>query len=318
MITEALWHLSPTTSVIKEERLAKPIEQEVLLQGCYSLISTGTERLVAKGLVPNILHQTMTVPFMGEDFLFPIKYGYSLVAKSIGEKDRDSIYFHLLHPHQEKLVVPSTSLFTLPAAVPPKRAVLASNLETAVTAIWDSQVSIGDRVLVVGFGLIGSLVARLLSMMPRVEIVIAEKEAYRIELAQQMGFQTHSSRQDFDIAFHTSATSAGLQDCIDRVGQEGKIIELSWYGTQQSLLQLGGSFHHQRKQIISSQVSHIPADKTNRWDIQRRKELVFRLLENPIFEEHLTHEIPFQQTPLFFEQLRNNQLPKGLAWVVKY
>jgi len=318
MITAtALWHDSTKQSSLRQEELPLPINTELLLSSAYSLISVGTESLVSKGLVPSVLHQHMTVPKMGGAFDFPIKYGYSLVAKTIDSKVGEE-YFHLMHPHQDQVIAPIYSLTSLPQGVPPKRAVLASNLETAVNAIWDSEVSIGDTVLVTGFGLIGSLVARLLSMMPGVQVYISESNTYRLELANKMGFQEVEKAMDFDVAFNASANEKGLQFCIDAVGLEGKVVELSWYGTSKSTLSLGSSFHYLRKQIISSQVSHIPAKKSHRWDYERRKAVVMELLKNPIFDEHLTHEIPFEKTPQFFDQLRSGKLPNGLSWVIKY
>ena len=121
-----------------------------------------------------------------------------------------------------------------------------------------------------------------------------------------------------DIAFHTSSSSAGLQCAVDAVGFEGKIIELSWYGMKATQIELGGSFHHQRKQIISSQVGHLPSDKIARWNYYRRKELVFQLLQNEIFDQHISHSINFENSPEFFNQLRKGQLPTGIGWCIDY
>lgn len=318
MIATALWHQSTKQSILKKEQLLSPSDKEVVLLASYTLISNGTEKLVAKGLIPQSLSTQMRVPFMGGDFSLPIKYGYSMVGQIEGKAGADFPYYHVMHPHQDRMVIPHTSLYQIPKTVPPKRAVLASNLETAVTAIWDGEVSIGDRVLVVGFGLIGSLVARLLSLLPAVQVFIAEQNDYRQQVAKQMGFNKMGEEQGFDIAFNTSANATGLQTCIDRVGKEGMVVELSWFGSQPSSIQLGGSFHYDRKQIISSQVSQIPTEKSNRWDYLRRKQVVFELLQYSFFDQHLTHEIPFAKSPLFFKDLRENVLENGLSWVITY
>jgi len=100
---------------------------------------------------------------------------------------------------------------------------------------------------------------------------------------------------------------------------EGKIIELSWYGTKSVQLNLGGDFHYQRKQIISSQVGQVPFEKSARWNYQRRKETVWELLKNPLFDAHITHEIPFTESPAFFDKLRNGEVQnEGLGWVIRY
>jgi len=316
----ALWHTSETASKLQEGSLEKFGTDYLLIKSLYSLISTGTERLVASGKVPQSMHQAMAVPNMEGSFEFPIKYGYSLVGQVQSSGEFEGQIIHLLHPHQDLLQVEKQTLSIVPEEVPAKRAALASNMETALNAIWDSGVSVGDKVVVCGFGMIGGLVARLLSLIAAVEVVVLEKNDYRITQAQKMGFTTNPDNLvNFDYSFHTSSTSIGLQACIDCVGMEGKIIELSWYGTKPVKVQFGASFHQQRKQIISSQVGHVPFSKSARWDYKRRKEVVWELLKNPVFDAHITDEVPFVDSPLFFEQLRSGKiLTKGLGWVIKY
>ena len=320
MIATSLWHISNTTSELQKNPLEKFGNDYFLIKSLYSLVSTGTERLVASGKVPHSMHQSMAVPSMGGDFNFPIKYGYSLVGQVLSTGDLEGQIVHLLYPHQDLLHATKSSFSIVPTEIPAKRAALASNMETALNAIWDSGVSVGDKVVVCGFGMIGGLVARVLSLMPAVEVVVLEKNGYRIQQATQMGFTVNPSNlENYDYSFHTSGSSAGLQACIEAVGMEGKIIELSWYGTKAVDLQLGASFHHQRKQIISSQVGHIPFSKSARWDYQRRKSVVWELLKNQVFDAHITEEIPFANSPVFFEELRAGEiLNKGLGWVIKY
>ena len=320
MQATSLWHISPTSSELQSEKLTNPIDNELVVKSLYSLVSTGTERLVASGLVPPSMHQLMQVPNMGGAFNFPVKYGYSLVGKVVSAGGLEGQLVHLLHPHQDKLITDSSTINLIPKVVPAKRAALASNMETALNAIWDSGVSVGDKVVVCGFGMIGGLVARLLSLMPAVEVVVLEKNAYRIAQATQMGFIVNpSALQNFDCSFHTSGSSAGLQTCIETVGMEGKIIELSWYGTKSVQLQLGADFHYHRKQLISSQVGHVPFAKNARWNYRRRKTVVWELLQNPIFDAHITDEIAFADSPAFFEDLRSGTLlDTGIGWVIRY
>ena len=321
-MNKALWHISREYSQLQEvlfsDSLATPLLE---IKSLYSLISTGSEYLVASGQVPPTLFQSMKIPHMEGGFEFPLTYGYSLVGAVQNSTAFAGKKVHLLHPHQNYCQVSIEEIFLIPDHVPLKRATLASNLETALTATWDANVQIGDKVLIVGFGMIGALIGRLLSFLPSVEVVVLEKDEYRKEFAQKMGFSTFESlpqKKYYDLAFHTSGTNEGLQNAIDGVGMEGKIMELSWYGTKHSNISLGGDFHQMRKQIISSQVSHIPANKSARWNYRRRKEVVFSLLMNPLFDEHITHEISFDESPTFFHQLRNHQLPKGIGWCIKY
>ena len=318
--THSLWHQSAKKSEICSTELSEDQTKGILLKAKYSLISLGTERLIANGFVPEELYLDMAVPFMDGDFSFPVKYGYSLLAEVI-EKHHpmQGALVHLLHPHQDYLRVPENVLFEIPKEVPPKRATLASNLETALNAIWDSGVNIGDRVLIVGFGMIGSLIAQILADMPGVNLTILEIDKDRIALGKKMNFPIGDKISDsnFDIAFHTSGSTQALQQCIDGVGKEGKIIELSWYGKRKVELSLGGTFHSQRKQIISSQVSQLPANRLARWNYHRRKQLVFELLKNPKFDQHISLEIPFLDAPKFFDEIRRGGV-KDIGVCIKY
>jgi len=276
---------------------------------------------VLNGQVPAGLHGAMRVPYMEGDFSFPVKYGYSLVGRVVESDDADLTgrTVHLLHPHQDALVARNEDLFVVDASIPAARATLASNLETAVTAVWDSGVTLGQRCLVVGFGIIGSLVARLLSRLPGVKPVVVDSDASQRALAAELGFVAPPAGDvegEFDCAFHASGSGAGLQRCLDRVGFEGRVLELSWYGTRTVQLELGGSFHRDRKAVIASQVSTIPSHLRGRWTYRRRKELVFELLRDPAFDRHITETLAFTDLPNYY-QSGGLERP-GLARVVEY
>lgn len=315
----ALWHTSPTASELRETSVAKLASGYCVVQSLYSLISTGTERLVATGQVPVSLHDSMAVPYMEGGFSFPVKYGYSLVGRvTQGSEALSGKLVHLLHPHQSYCLVRAADVFPVPNDVPPLRATLASNLETALTALWDAEVTIGDKVLVVGFGMIGALVARLLQALPAVNLFVHDTDAQRSAMAERMGFAVASAEaEDFDIAFHSSGSSGGLQTSIDAVGHEGRVVELSWYGTRPVRVHLGESFHRQRKQLISSQVASLPPRRSARWSFHRRKEVVFDLLKDEAFDQHITKVVPFEASPAHFDRVRQGDRSE-LGWGVKY
>lgn len=318
---KALWHLSSTESQILPTSL--PTSEFTLLDitSHYSLISCGTERLVATGFVPAELRTTMRVPEQEGDFDFPIKYGYSLVGEvQAVQHPWHGKNVHLLHPHQTHCRVAESALFLIPDTIPPLRATLASNMETAVNALWDAEVQVGDRVLVAGFGIIGALTAQVLAEIPAIDLWVLEKSEERIVFAKELGFRVLEDFDQvpaFDLAFHTTSQEAGLQFCIDHLGFGGKVIEMSWYGAKKIQIHLGGSFHQERKQLISSQVGHLPAKRSERWDFRRRKEVVFKLLTNPVFDQYLNTIIPFTEAPAFFEELRQGKLG-GLGVCLEY
>lgn len=310
----ALWFIGPGHAALRSETISAPAADACIVRSLYSAVSGGSERLVLAGGVPPALHQSMRVPYMGGDFSFPLKYGYSLVGLvEKGPLDLQGKVVHLLHPHQDVCCVDAAHLFPVPDGIPPQRAVLASNLETAVTAVWDARPVLGERVFIVGFGSIGALIGQVMRSMPGIDLRIIEADEARRQVACDLGYCTDApgAGADFDLAFHASGSAAGLQEAVDRVGMEGRVVEVSWYGTAETPLRLGGTFHSQRKTITASQVSHLPGFQTPRWDRLRRKKLVFSLLRDPSFDLLLGEPIPFDRLADFF-----NHSPAGQRAIV--
>lgn len=320
MTARGLWFIESGRAVLRKETICRPSTGACCtIRSLYSAVSSGSEQLVAAGKVPPDMHETMRVPYMGGAFPFPVKYGYSLVASvEVGPPHLLGKVVHLMHPHQDRAYVDANDVFPVPDGIPARRATLASNMETAVNAVWDARPALGERILIVGFGFVGALIAHLLHTMSA-ELQIAEVRAERREMARQLGYQVELPRtagEYFDLAFHSSGTAAGLQEAIDRVGMEGRVVELSWYGTAETPLRLGSTFHSQRKSIISSQVSHLPGFQTPRWNQLRRKQLVFSLLRDAAFDDLLQDPLPFDQMADWFH--RPLMLKRGLVPVVAY
>ncbi len=317
----ALWFPAREHAAILPAPLPEVREGWCAIHTLFSAVSPGTERLVYTAQVPSQLAQEMRCPYMGGAFAFPVKYGYALVGViHQGPAEMLGKVVHVLHPHQNRCVVQLHDVYVLPPDVPPPRATLASNLETAVNALWDAQVGLGERVLVVGFGMVGSLVARLLSFMPGVDLRVVDTAPGKQQLAASMGFRTARPADlapEFDLAIHASASAARLQLALDQVGFEGRVIELSWYGTRPVSVHLGGAFHHQRERLISSQVSTIAPRHRPRWDTRRRKDLVFALLRRPEFDAHITHTVEFAELPGVFQRLADGPT-EGLTYLVDY
>jgi len=319
--TRALWFQSARHAALVDEPLPSRPEGFSVVRAAFSAVSPGTERLVFAGEVPEAIREAMRVPYMGGDFAFPLKYGYSLVGR-VESSARGALVgrlVHVMHPHQECILARDEDLFVVPAGVPAARATLAANLETALNAVWDAGAAPGASCLVVGFGTVGSLIARVLQATPGMAVTVCDRDAAKVALARELGFTAcvpESVPGGFDLAFHASASGAGLQLAIDATGFEATIVEASWYGTHEVTLRLGGSFHHQRKRIVSSQVSAVAPAMRARWPHARRKALVFELLRDPAFDRHITEAVAFADLAAWFN---GGGLERpGLARVVDY
>jgi threonine dehydrogenase-like Zn-dependent dehydrogenase len=314
MVAKSLWHSDPYHSEIKSQAI-DTLPGQVLIHAQYSLISIGTERLISLGKVPPRLQSSMKVPYMAGDFNLPLKYGYSLV----GNSDQGDLY-HVMHPHQDICAVSPEHLHRLPQSIPALRATLFSNLETACNAFWDGDPSENESVLIVGFGLIGGLIAGWLKLKGIEKVFIMEKDAYRLQYARQLGFQVlqeHEQKRNFQLAYHCTATSEGLQYCIDHMDVEGRIIEMSWYGDMPVSLLLGTEFHYKRLSIKSSQVSSIPLKLLGSETYASRKAAVLEMLEHPFWDRYLDKIIPLEETPSWFDAIREGKI-KILSLIIKY
>ncbi len=314
-MSEALWHVDATRSELRSSA-APDDTSRVTVRACYSMISTGTERLVACGLVPPSAAEVMAVPCMAGGFSFPIKYGYSLVGI-----DPDGRAVHCLHPHEAIARVDAADLVALPEHAPLARMALVSNLETAINATWDAEVERGADALVCGFGAVGALLALTLRLMHGVEPVIVERDGYRAGIARDLGFETHAGDEGVDahrLLFNTSGTGSGLQWCLDHAGMEATVVELGWYGATAIPLVLGAQFHFNRVRIVSSQVGTVAASHRDSVTHTERRATAADLLTDAAFDALPRTRIPFAEAPRFFDTLRAGTLPEGLIWLIDY
>lgn len=307
----AFWTVSPGHGELRPAALRPPAAGEVLVRSLYGAVSRGTESLVFRGEVPESEYQRMRAPFQEGDFPGPVKYGYisvGVVEDGAGAEAaalRGRVVF-CLHPHQARYVVPASAVIPLPPGLPPARAVLAANMETALNACWDGAPGMGDRIAVVGAGVVGSLVAWLCARVPGAEVELIDIDPGRARLADALGL-THrlpaAARGECDLVFHASGHPAGLTTALDLAGQEATVIEMSWYGRTAVSVPLGGAFHARRLEIKSSQVGHVPPQKSPRWSYRRRMELALSQLVDPRLDALFSGETPFHDLPALMQRL---------------
>jgi threonine dehydrogenase-like Zn-dependent dehydrogenase len=316
----AFWVCSPGEGEIRSVTLPEPGPDEVLVRTLHSAISRGTETLVFRGEVPVDQYAAMRAPHQEGDFPGPVKYGYLNVGVvEVGPSMLLGRTVFCLYPHQTAYVVPAEAVIGLPDRVPPARAVLAGTVETAVNALWDAAPLVGDLITVVGAGMVGCCVARLLARFPGagVELVDIDPGRARIASALDVAFASPDlAARGRDLVFHASATSAGLQLSLDLLAQEGTVIELSWYGKHDVRLSLGGSFHSGRLGIRSSQVGTVSPRRAGR-TFADRLALSLDLLRDPAFDAMIDEESPFDMLPRVLAGMAAGTSP-GLCHLIRY
>ncbi|MFF0083908.1 zinc-binding alcohol dehydrogenase [Streptomyces canus] len=316
----AFWLRSPGEGELREVTLPAPREDEVLVRSLYSGVSRGTETLVFRGGVPESQYATMRAPFQEGDFPGPVKYGYlSVGVVEEGPSAVKGRTVFCLYPHQTRYVVPASAVTVVPDDVPAARAVLAGTVETAVNALWDAAPLIGDRIAVVGGGMVGSSVAALLARFPGVRVQLVDADAARAETAEALGvgFATPADALgDCDLVVHASATEQGLARSLELLSAEGTVLELSWYGDRKVALPLGEAFHSRRLVIRSSQVGTVSPARGNR-SYGDRLALALKLLADPALDALITGESAFEELPEVMPKLASGEIP-ALCHLVRY
>lgn len=297
----AFWVVAPGRGEIRDDLLTPPAVDHVVVRARYSGISRGTESLVFNGRVPVSEHQRMRAPFQAGGFPAPVKYGYASVGSvERGPRELEGRDVFVLFPHQTRYVVPAPAVHVIPPEVPPARAVLSANLETAINALWDAKPRIGDRMAVVGAGAVGCLVAWLAGRIPGVRVELVDVNPRRAAIASALGVRFADSERvtaEQDLVIHASGSAAGLQLALRIAAVEATILELSWYGDQTVPLALGESFHARRLTLKSSQVGAIAGSQRARWDTRRRMGLALSLLAADELDVLITGESPFEELP---------------------
>jgi len=317
----AFWLSGPGVGEIRAERVPDPDVGEVLVRTLRSGISRGTEALVFRGGVPEGAYRTMRAPFQVGDFPWPVKYGYLNVGVvDEGPPELAGRTVFCLYPHQSAYVVPADAVVVVPDDVPPARAVLAGTVETAVNALWDAAPALGDRIAVVGAGMVGCCVARLAACFPGATVTLVDVDPSRADVAKSLSAEfaaPDDAPRGCDLVLHASATSAGLQLALDLLADEGTVVDLSWYGDREVTLSLGDAFHSRRLGIRASQVGAVSPARRARRTSADRLALALRLLRDPAFDVLLTGESTLDELPEVLPRLVSGELP-AICHTVRY
>ncbi|WP_258229344.1 zinc-dependent alcohol dehydrogenase [Arthrobacter sp. HMWF013] len=317
----AYWTTGPEHGELRSESLPVPGPGEALVRTLYSGISKGTEIVVHTGSVPPRVANEMRAPHQEGSFPSPVKFGYLSVgvveqgpAGWLGQK------VFCLNPHQDRYVTATKDLTRIPDDVPARRAVLTGTVETAINALWEAGPRLGDRIAVVGAGLVGGMVATLLRTFPLARLQLVDLDPERKNLADRLGVgfsHPDDALPDCDIVFHCSASQAGLERSLQLTGDEGVVIEMSWYANREVTVPLGEDFHARRLSIRASQVGVVARARRHRRTNADRLNLAVSLLKDPVFDAFLTGASPFTELPEVVQNLADGTL-EALCHVIEY
>lgn len=297
----AFWVERPLSGGIRPVNLGPASADDACIEALFSGVSRGTEALVFRGGVPLSQVAAMRCPFQEGEFPAPVKYGYSLVGRVIdGPPELRGRTAFVLHPHQTCLVVPAAAAVPVPDDVPAERAILAANMETALNIVWDAGIQPGDRVCVIGAGVVGLLTAWLVRQFPAVPVLVHDVDPAKAAAANDLGLAfacDPAGFGPFDIVIHASGNPAGLRTALELAEFEGVIVEASWFGDREVALPLGEAFHSRRLTLRSSQVGAVAASRRGRTSHRARLELALRLLTDDRLDRVISGESDFESLP---------------------
>jgi len=318
--SQAFWVVAPRSGEIQDEAVPAVGAESVGVRALYSGISHGTESLVWQGRIPDSQQTRMRAPFQAGDFPAPVKYGYASVGViDAGPETLIGQTVFCLYPHQRRYTVPAAAAYPLPADLPPERAVLAANVETALNICWDAEPRAGERISVIGAGVVGALAAALCAEMPGTEVELVDINPDRRQLAAQLGVAftaPDAARPDNDRVIHASASEAGLALALEIAADEAVVIEASWFGDRSPRVPLGEAFHSGRLALRASQVGQLAPAMRPRWDHGRRMRKALELLAHRAHWDCLIDgETAFDDLPAAMDSIVTQP---GLCHRIKY
>jgi 2-desacetyl-2-hydroxyethyl bacteriochlorophyllide A dehydrogenase len=314
---QCAYFVAPHQVETRSEALDGPGPEDVLVRTLVSAISPGTESLVYQGLFPEGLSLDASLSTLGGEFAYPLKYGYCAAGEVIacGEhvgQDWLGKTVFAFNPHESHFIAPAQAVMPLPTGLTPEEAVFLPTMETAVNFVMDGAPLIGERVAVIGQGIVGLLTTALLSCFPLAELVSLDRYELRRQASVDLGAHASLSPddpdlpQDIDLCYELSGSPAALDTAIALTGFDGRILVGSWYGQKRAPINLGGRFHRSRIHLISSQVSTLASHLTGRWSKARRFAVTWEMLRQVRPARLVTHRYPIEQAAEAYRQIDNH------------
>ncbi len=315
MSERGLFFTGERTVECRSVDVAPPAAGEVRVETAVSAISAGTELLVYRNEMPADRPLDATIDSLSDDFSYPLQYGYAAVG-TVVETGPDVSETWLgrtvfaFEPHQTQFRTTVDSLIVLPETLSPAAGSLYPTVETATNLVLDSNPRLGEEVVVFGAGVIGLCTTRLLSEFPLADLAVVEPLATRREAALELGADRAIDPEtagdqlgDVDLVLELSGQPDALNDALEAVGYDGRIVVGSWYGTKRKPIDFGTRFHRNRVEIISSQVSTIDPTLRGRWDTDRRTACALEWLERLEAPQLISHRVPFEDAASAYGRL---------------
>lgn len=319
MEARTLRFVEPRTVRVEASDVPRPGQDEVLVESRTSLVSAGTEVMIYRGEAPAGLEADEVIDALEGDLSYPLEYGYALTGRvsrvggAVSSEWQDRPVFGF-YPHASHVVAEPAMLEPIPDDVGGETAAFLPLAETAVNLVMDAAPGLGERVVVFGAGLVGLLTVATLASFPLADLTVVEPIPARRDLATRLGADRAVTPDALagadvggvDLAVEVSGTPEALDDAVSVVGYDGRVVVGSWYGSKRAELDLGGGFHRDRIEVVSSQVSTISPALRGRWDRDRRMALAWETIREVPVDELVTHRVPIEDAARAYRLLDRN------------
>jgi len=335
---QQLWFTGIEQVELREQLLTAPSAGELLVEVECSAISAGTEMLVYRGQIPNEMALDANIAALQDQQQYPLQYGYAsvgIVTKIGGDVAANWLGQRVFafQPHASHFIATPTNIISVPVDVTAEDAVFLPNMETAVNLVQDGNPALGERVVVLGQGIVGLLLANLLAQFPLAQLHGVDAISLRRERALQLGVKNvfdpfspadiHALKEQLtvatnnngaDLIYEVSGAPNALNLAIELSGFASRIVIGSWYGNKTAAIALGGDAHRNRLKITTSQVSSLAPELSGRWDKVRRFELSWQMLRTLRPSQLITHRAALNDAPALYQQL--HQSPAGIVQAI--
>lgn len=304
MKARVLYFQAPRRIEIRDQEVAEPRDDEVRIEAELSGISAGTELLLYRGQVPPGTILDENLPSLSGTVGYPLAYGYAVVGRVVaqgkGVRDLLGRRVFAFETHRSSFLARPEELHLIPEDVPSESAALLPTVETAVGLVHDARPLMGERVLVVGQGVVGLVTTALLSRFPLARVVTVDRWESRRRISVELGAARSLGpegldERDFDLTFEVSGSPEALDIALAATGFEGRVIVGSWYGEKRADVDLGTHFHRGRLSIRSSQVSRLPSHLLSRWTKDRRMQVALQAAARLPVQKLLSHRFPIER-----------------------
>jgi threonine dehydrogenase-like Zn-dependent dehydrogenase len=207
----------------------------------------------------------------------------------------------------------------LPGSADPRIGIFSHIGAVALNGIHDAQIRIGDTIAVFGLGVPGQIVAQA-ARRSGARVIAVDPDPARRKTASAMGAQqtldpsgggaaeaikSATGGRGADACIEVSGVAAALGDAIRSVAYSGRVVAMGFFQGELAGLRLGEEFHHNRVQLICSQISGVAPEASYRWSKPRLWRTAVELQAEGVLEliPLISHPSPFAEAPALFERL---------------